>query len=204
MARLAIAPTKSNLMAVKGQLAVARDGYDLLEQKREILVMELMDRLAEVKQLERDIARRQDSAYPALRETLFRLGRENADAFGRDVVAGTGLTERRIVIAGIGFSVLDTTATAPERGLPPSVAAVGCDRTFFEFSELLVLLARMASLRSVVVRLALEVKKTQRRVNALEKMVIPQTLETKLYIENVLEEQDREAFFVRKLLKTRG
>ncbi len=37
MAKLNIAPTKSNLLAIKEQLAVAVDGYDLLEQKREIL-----------------------------------------------------------------------------------------------------------------------------------------------------------------------
>ena len=42
MAKLNIAPTKSNLLAIKEQLSVATDGYDLLEQKREILVMELM------------------------------------------------------------------------------------------------------------------------------------------------------------------
>ena len=42
MAKLNIAPTKSNLLIVKEQLSISKDGYDLLEQKREILVMELM------------------------------------------------------------------------------------------------------------------------------------------------------------------
>ena len=42
MAKLNIAPTKSNLLAIKEQLAISTEGYDLLEQKREILVMELM------------------------------------------------------------------------------------------------------------------------------------------------------------------
>ena len=53
-------------------------------------------------------------------------------------------------------------------------------------------------------RLAEEVKKTQRRVNALDKMVIPQTLETKEYIENALEEKERENVFVLKALKKRN
>ena len=37
MAREQIAPTKSNLIKVKERLAIALEGYDLLEQKREIL-----------------------------------------------------------------------------------------------------------------------------------------------------------------------
>ena len=65
-------------------------------------------------------------------------------------------------------------------------------------------LVQMASIRTIVWRLAAEVKKTQRRVNALDKMVIPQTLETKKYIENVLEEKERENVFVLKALKKRN
>ena len=55
MAKLNIAPTKSNLLHIKEQLAVAEDGYELLEQKREILVMELMRLVEKVKLLEQKI-----------------------------------------------------------------------------------------------------------------------------------------------------
>ena len=51
MAKLNIAPTKSNLLAIKEQLAISTEGYDLLEQKREILVMELMRIVEQVKLL---------------------------------------------------------------------------------------------------------------------------------------------------------
>ena len=72
-----------------------------------------------------------------------------------------------------------------------------------EFFQLLKLLTEMASIRTIVWRLATEVKKTQRRVNALDKLVIPQTRETKVYIESVLEERERENVFVLKSLKSR-
>ena len=64
--------------------------------------------------------------------------------------------------------------------------------------------AEMAAIRTIVWRLAAEVRKTQRRVNALDKMVIPQTTETKVYIESVLEERERENVFVLKALKARA
>ena len=47
----------------------------------------------------------------------------------------------------------------------------------------------MASIRTIGWHLADEVKRTQRRVNALDKIVIPESEETKKYIENVLEEK---------------
>jgi V/A-type H+-transporting ATPase subunit D len=78
-----------------------------------------------------------------------------------------------------------------------------CDRTMIEFFEVLKLITRMAEIRTMVWRLAKEVRKTQRRVNALEKIVIPDVVETKKFIEGVLEEREREVFFVQKILKAR-
>ena len=60
MARYDVPPTKSNLFAVREQLSIAREGFELLEQKREILVMELMRLVEEVKLLERDLDKRVD------------------------------------------------------------------------------------------------------------------------------------------------
>ncbi len=68
-----------------------------------------------------------------------------------------------------------------------------------DFFELLRLLTDMASIRTIVWALARE-----RRVNALDKQVIPQTRETKIYIESVLEEREREGVFVLKALKARN
>jgi V/A-type H+-transporting ATPase subunit D len=62
----------------------------------------------------------------------------------------------------------------------------------------------MAAVRTIIWRLAREVRKTQRRVNALEKMVIPTAKETRVYIEASLEEKDRDSFFSSKLLKKKG
>ncbi|MEE1181350.1 MAG: V-type ATP synthase subunit D, partial [Treponema sp.] len=65
MAKLNIAPTKSNLLSIKEQLAISTEGYDLLEQKREILVMELMRIVEKVKLLEVEMDKCAAKAYPA-------------------------------------------------------------------------------------------------------------------------------------------
>ncbi|MBP5175576.1 MAG: V-type ATP synthase subunit D [Treponema sp.] len=201
--RLNIAPTKSNLLTVKEQLAVSTEGYDLLEQKREILVMELMHLVERVKLLEGSIDKCVAKAYPALKRMLMAVGGDRAERIAHAVNYKFELTEKPVVIGGINFETIDV--TLPKRELFSSFLGTfpDSDEVMQDFFELLTLLTQMASIRTIVWRLAMEVKKTQRRVNALDKMVIPQSKETVAYIESVLEERERDNVFVLKSLKNR-
>ena len=203
MARYDVPPTKSNLFAVRVQLSVAREGFELLEQKREILIMELMRMVEEVKLLERDLDRRVESAYKALRRMIVGIGRETAREVSSGIRFDYVVKERQTRLMGIPLPTIDV--QAPRMTLQYSFLGTrgSCDKTMLEFFELLKLVARMAEIRTMVWRLAKEVRKTQRRVNALEKIVIPDVVETKKFIEGVLEEREREVFFVQKILKAR-
>lgn len=204
MARLPIAPTKSNLLSVKEQLVIAKDGYELLEQKREILVMELMQMVEKVKLLEADIDKQIDKAYPSLKRMFMTVGRDRIERVAKTVSYDYVFPEKRVILAGMTFSSISV--ELPKRRLAYSYlnSFADCDKVMIDFFELLKLLADMASIRTIVWSLAREVKKTQRRVNALDKQVIPQTQETKVYIESVLEERERENTFVLKVLKARN
>jgi V/A-type H+/Na+-transporting ATPase subunit D len=203
MAKLNIAPTKSNLLRMKEQLVISQDGYDLLEQKREILVMELMHMVEQVKLLEREIDKIIGSAYPALRNMLMAAGGDQVERIAHTVQYDFTIKERPVTIGGMKFSSIDV--ELPQRQLFYSFLGTlsDSDKVMVDFFRLLSLLTQMASIRTIVWRLATEVKKTQRRVNALDKMVIPQTRDTKKYIESVLEERERENVFVLKALKNR-
>ena len=204
MAREQIAPTKSNLLKVKERLNTALEGYDLLEQKRKILVMELMQKVEQVKLLEKDLDLRIASAYPTLKRLLLTVGRERADNLSKYIRYQYELTENRVVIAGM--NLLGMEIRLPQVKLKYSLANsfAECDETVLEFFRLLKVLTELAAVRTIAWRLAREVRKTQRRVNALEKMVIPTARETKVFIESALEEREREAFFTNKLLKKKG
>ncbi|MDR0554447.1 MAG: V-type ATP synthase subunit D [Treponema sp.] len=204
MAREQIAPTKSNLMRVKERLATAEEGYDLLEQKREILVMELMAKVEQVKLLERDLDARIASAYPALKRLLVAVGRERAGRIARNIRYEFELEEKRQFIAGMNLPSLEV--HLPGVGLQYSEANsfAECDEIVVEFFGLLRIVTELAAVRTIAWRLAREVRKTQRRVNALEKMVIPAAQDTKVYIEAALEEKERDAFFSSKLLKRKA
>ena len=203
MARLNVAPTKSNLLMVKEQLSVAADGYELLEQKREILVMELMRMVEKVKLLERDIEKQIDKAYPALKSMLMAVGGDRVERLASGVQYDFKISEKPVVVSGMNFSSIEVDLPKQELFYSSLDSFADSDKVMVEFFNLLKLLTDLASIRTIVWRLANEVRKTQRRVNALDKMVIPQTRETKVYIESVLEERERENVFVLKALKAK-
>lgn len=204
MAKLNIAPTKSNLLAMKEQLAVSQNGYDLLEQKRELLVQELMKMVEKVRLLERELDEVTAVAYPAFKRMLMAAGSDQIKRISRNVRYDFSIMEKSVNIGGMSFDTIDV--TIPQQKLFYSMIGTyaNTDDVISKFFKLLSVLTQMASIRTIVWRLAEEVKKTQRRVNALDKMVIPQTLETKIYIENSLEEKERENVFVLKALKKKN
>jgi len=204
MAREQIAPTKSNLLRVKERLLIAEEGYDLLEQKREILVMELMQKLERIKMLERDLDARVATAYPCLKRMLVVVGRERAQRLARNISYRFELKEKQVTAAGMKLPGLEIRLPNAELKYSPVNSFAECDETVLEFFEMLKICTELAAVRTIVWRLAREVRKTQRRVNALEKLVIPTAAETKVYIEASLEERDRDSFFTSKLLKKKG
>ena len=204
MAREQIAPTKSNLIRVKERLNTALEGYDLLEQKREILVMELMQKVEQVKMLERELDQKISTAYPCLKRMLIVVGRERADKLSGNIHYKYELTEKKVLVAGMNLPGLEIRLPAAELKYSPANSFAECDETVLEFLGLLKILTELAAVRTIAWRLAREVRKTQRRVNALEKMVIPTARETRVYIESALEERDRDAFFTSKLLKKKS
>jgi V/A-type H+/Na+-transporting ATPase subunit D len=203
MARFDVPPTKSSLFSVKEQLSIAKEGFELLEQKREILVMELMRMVEEVKLLERDMDKRVTSAYGSLKQMVLRVGRETAREVSTGITFDYAVREKSGKLMGIPLPTIDLDMPRMELKYSFMSTHSSCDGTMIEFFEMLKLIARMAEIRTMVWRLAKEVRKTQRRVNALEKIVIPDVEETKKFIEGVLEEREREVFFVQKILKAR-
>lgn len=203
MNRLGLAPTKSNLLRTKERLQTALEGYDLLEQKREILIMELMRYVEAIKILEKDIDEQRSKTYTSIQEMFLAVGTARAKTLSEGISYNHELSEKTVIVAGMRLPSLEIKIAEAEPEYSFLDTFAECDETTVEVFALVKMLSKLASLRSIVLRLAHEVKKTQRRVNALEKMVIPATKDTKTYIEGVLEERERESFFVQKLLKSR-
>lgn len=196
-----IAPTKSNLLVTKERLAVSTNGYELLEEKREILVRELMRLVEQVKMLENEIQQAIDLAYPAFKRMLMIDGADQVERIAHGIHYDFDMIEKVVVVGGMQFETIEVELPKKELFYSALGTYANTDDVIVKFFNLLTLLTQMASIRTIVWRLAEEVKRTQRRVNALDKMIIPQATETIKYIESVLEERERENVFVLKALK---
>ena len=99
MARLNIAPTKSNWLSIKRQLVFAEEGYELLEQKRQILIFELMSRLGRASEVERNMAEALRRAQAALHEAALDIGSAALDraALGAKLEAELQLTSQHLM-----------------------------------------------------------------------------------------------------------
>ena len=203
MGKLNVAPTKSNLLALKRQLAFAEEGFDLLEQKRQILIFELMSRLGRAREAERGIAEALQGAFRALREAVLDLGSEGLDRAALAVRMNheVGLANQSLMGIRIPCVKVQTAASSAQFGVGGT--SVYADIAMRLFIELLPQLAELAELENAVRRLAREVRKTQRRCNALSKIFIPSYKETIASIMGTLEEREREAFVILKMIRDR-
>jgi len=203
MARFEIAPTRTNLLKLKEDIKFAYEGYELLEQKREILIVELKRHTARAIQAQKTVDEELQKAYEALREARIRTGQIGvvSSASAVNVEARLTLKERRIMGVGVPSVKLTLEDKPPYYG--PQASSVWTDEAVKRFKNALNAIAALAESRISVIRLAREIQKTIRRVNALEKIFIPDYEETIKYVEDALEESDREAFFILKLIKGR-
>jgi V/A-type H+/Na+-transporting ATPase subunit D len=203
MAKLNAAPTKSNLLTLKRQLAFAEEGYDLLEQKRQILVSELMKRLARVRQIHTAVEDVLHRAHEALTEAQLDIGTDAIDRASLGVHAQheVKLSIQHLMGMKIFRIVVQSSAASAQFGVGGTSA--NTDIAMSRFVEALPLLGELAEIENAVLRLSSELRKTQRRCNALSKIFMPTYRETIGYIIGTLEERERESFVILKMIRNR-
>lgn len=203
MALLNIAPTKSSLLTLRRQLAVAEEGYDLLEQKRQILVFELIKRLQRARDLERQIDQGTAPAFLTLKDTTLDVGSRAIEQAALGTPKDHTVSIRVLHLMGLRLPM--ATATIVPHGLPFGVSGTSAatDLAMEHFAGLLSSLAELAGLQTTILRLAAELQRTQRRCNALSKIFIPNYRQTITAISATLEEREREAFIMTRLIRDR-
>lgn len=201
MPRLNIPPTKSNLLSLRRQLAFAEEGYDLLEQKRQILIFELMSRLKRAEEAERAVIEAARKSFAALQQATLDIGSEALDCALLGVKMNPQLRVEQQHIIGIKIPKITATIDPPRTQFGISGTSANTDRAMLKFIELLPFIAEFAALKTAVLQLGRELKKTQRRCNALSKLFVPAYRETIAYIEDALEERERESFIILKMIR---
>ncbi len=198
-----IAPTRSNLLKLTDDLKFARLGHELLDQKRSILVVELLTLVDQAVDYQSRVDEALADASRALQNAVMHMGRLKVANLSGAVNISTSIEvgERRVM--GVRLPKVDTTFSEHGPYFSPEGTSLLAEVALDKYRDALELMGRLAELKVSIMRLAREVKKTIRKVNALEKIVIPETEATLAYTQSRIEEAERESFILLKTVKDR-
>ena len=201
MAKINVAPTRSNLLRVKQDLQFAKEGYEILNRKREVLTTELIRMAHNAEELQQQVWQLLAEAYVAMEKAQLKMGRERVEwaALAADKTVDVQLKVRGNM--GVSVPVIESHGEPPEMLYSLGDTTASLDEASTAFVKVLKLIPELSMVITTVWRLASELHKTQRRVNALQYIFIPEYEETVLFIVSSLEERDREEIFRLKLLK---
>ena len=199
-----ISPTRMELLKLNRRVKLAEKGHKLLREKRDALISEFLGVVEEVKGARIDMEQELKDAYDNLLMAQAMLGVEPVRqiSFTTDQKIPMDLDTRNIMgvkvpvievgdikrnVISRGYGLVDTSATVDQ-----------CAKSFEEALERII---KLAEIEETVKRLATEVEKTKRRVNALEYIIVPRLRATSKYISMRLEEMERENFSRLKKIK---
>lgn len=198
---ITVAPTKSNLIKARSALEFSQKGFELLDKKRNVLIREIMDLIDKAKLLhdKMDIIFRE--AYEALMIVNITLGIQNVDEIALSIPRDE---EYKILVKSV-MGVDIPSIKYDRKKIQPTYAFHRTNSTLdiavIKFQEVKYLIYELAEVENSIFKLAKEIEKTRKRANALDTIQIPKYKEQVKYIEEVLDEKEREEFFRLKRLK---
>ena len=194
-------PTKGNLMLAKNSLALARQGYDLMDKKRNVLLKELMALIDEAKEIQEQIDITFTKAYACLQRANIEHGISKVQqlAFTVPIEESIRIQTRSIM----GTEIPHVKYDEKENNLTYSFSTTSesIDIAREAFREVKDLTIKLSMVENSAYRLASNIKKTQKRANALKNITIPMYTNLVHNINNALEEKEREEFTRLKVIK---
>lgn len=197
-------PTKSNLIKAKSLLDFSQKGYELLDKKRSVLIREMMGLINKVKEVQYRITTTFEDAYRALQVVNITMGVNNVEEVSMSIPK---VEEYEILLRSI-MGVEIPTVKYEEKDLQPYYGFFRTNPAFdiavSKFKDVKYLIYELAEIENSIYKLAMEIKKTQKRANALEKIQIPKYKAQVKLISEALEEKEREDFFRLKKVKNKN
>lgn len=194
-------PTKGNLILAKNSLALALQGFDLMDKKRNILIREMMDLIEEAKGIQSQIDQTFRSAYAALQKANMEIGINTVQTISYTVPIEDSIRIKTRSIMGTEIPLVES---QPGGNLPTYAfysTRESLDEARQAFEKVKELTIKLSMVENSAYRLASNIKKTQKRANALKNITIPHYQQLSKDISNALEEKEREEFTRLKVIK---
>ena len=194
-----IFPTKGNLINTKKTLSLAKLGYELLDRKRNILIREMMTLIDQAQSLRGSIENTYKDAYAALQLANITMGVIAPIAESVPIEQSIRMNSKSVM----GVELPKITMNKPDASIRYGFLQTNSqlDKAYIAFNKAKEITCTLAEVENSIYRLAVSIKKTQRRANALKNIIIPTNDEAVKFITNALDEKDREEFARLKVIK---
>jgi V/A-type H+-transporting ATPase subunit D len=191
------------LILLQRRRQLAEKGHNLLKEKRDALVMEFFSTLEDIRKLREDVNTSLQTAFRALLEAKMVLGPAKLTELSSDLPYSFQIEADTKNIMGVRVPILKAKEETLADALPYNMidTTAKMDEAIKKFQHAMRLIVRLAETETAVRKLAEEIDKTKRRVNALKYIIIPRIENTIVYIQFHLEEVAREDFFRLKRIK---
>lgn len=199
--KITIAATKTNLLKAKKSLSLTREGFELLDEKRKILMAELTAIVDTVDSLQAQVDQALEKGYALVDKAVVMMGRQAVEevSLSVDITNEIGLSQRRVM--GVSVPVISLRLVEHPPYYSPFESTLYIDEAILKFRLALELIASLAEKKIALLRMAQEAQKTIRKVNALEKIYLPYYQQAVKHISERLDEESRDAFAMLKLIK---
>ena len=196
-------PTKGNLILAKNSLALANQGYELMDKKRNILIRELMELIDQAKDIQEQIDSTFTHAYKCLQHANIEHGISLVSQLAYTVPIEDSIKIKSRSIMGTEIPLVDYTPDENQPTYSFSTTDESIARAREAFRKVKELTIKLSMIENAAYRLATNIKKTQKRANALKNITIPTYTTLVSSISNALEEKEREEFTRLKVIKQR-
>ncbi len=194
-------PTKGNLILAKNSLALSRQGFELMDKKRNILIRELMELIDQATDIQAQIDKTFTSAYQSLQKANIQMGIHEVEAFSEMVPVEESVQIKRRSVMGTEIPLVEYEKGSRKPAYEFYGTKISLDEAKEQFEKVKELTIRLAQIENSAYRLAYNIKKTQKRANALQNITIPRFEHLTKEISNALEEKEREEFTRLKVIK---
>ena len=196
-----IQPTKLELIRLRRSLVVARKIHKILDDKREVLLKKLNEYMDEATKANKSLSTSVLKGYDYLYGAYIEMGSMRLEATAKAAPPSADVTVnvRRIVDVDVPSLTLNFKEVLRPYGFGDT--SYSLDQAYAFLSSLLPSILKAAEMENVIFRLVSEIEKTQRTLNALEFIIIPQYESQIRFISATLEERDREEFVRLKSVK---
>ena len=194
-------PTKGNLILAKNSLALAKQGYELMDKKRNILLREMMELIDQAKDIQSHIDSTFRKAYTALQKANMEMGIVIVEQISYTVPVENSIRIKVRSVMGTEIPLVEYDETPPVPTAAFYSTRSSLDEAKAAFEKVKVLSIELSMIGNAAIRLAANIKKTQKRANALQNITIPKYEALAKDIGNALEEKEREEFTRLKVIK---